>query len=256
MSVRTSSTSHPTSLSTPHLSGLRRARRLPLFLAGALTVGGLSLVALTEAPARAAGTTSTAAAVTAIAPAAATGATTSSWARLNPSPALLAASQMPKVNSVQRWTATSTRATFVSYQPQWRGQLHAARQDFRVSGGRAISAVFTFPTEAKAKAAAADLLDVTRSELRRHLPRGAVLLYGPAKVTKVAVPSGMAGYTSLVSKPSAASIEGSFEWLGVTQRGRAMSVVVWRVGGQDATYEVDPTIAALKAANTRLARLR
>ncbi len=55
-------------------------------------------------------------------------------------------------------------------------------------------------------------------------------------------------------KDHPASDEGWFEWVGAVQHGNRVSVVVWRVGGADASYNVDPTIAALQAARAALAR--
>jgi hypothetical protein len=41
----------------------------------------------------------------------------------------------------------------------------------------------------------------------------------------------------------------------VTRRGTDVSIVAWRVGGTDATYEVDPTLRSVKLANRKLAKL-
>jgi len=34
-----------------------------------------------------------------------------------------------------------------------------------------------------------------------------------------------------------------------------VSIIDWRVNGSDATYDVDPTIASVQAANIKLARI-
>ena len=45
------------------------------------------------------------------------------------------------------------------------------------------------------------------------------------------------------------------ELFGVTQRGHAVAIVTWRVGGQDSNYDVDPTVVSLQTANHFFAKV-
>ena len=170
---------------------------------------------------------------------------------------LLSASQMPKVNEVQRWTRlTEPRTSRITVSQK--GQLAAlapghARRDFRMPGGQASNVVLNYRTRAAA-VAGYEKVKAWRSNVRAGLPDGAVLLYrGPHK--PVTTPYGSASYFQFTWKARAAAEEGWFEWVGVTRRGHKVSLVTWRVGGTDANYDVDPTIASLKAANQALGRV-
>jgi hypothetical protein len=69
------------------------------------------------------------------------------------------------------------------------------------------------------------------------------------------VPAGRASFFTFVYKTDRDADEGTFEWIGVTRCDAAVSIVAWRVNGADATYDVDPTITSVQAANAKLARL-
>jgi len=171
---------------------------------------------------------------------------------------LLSESQMPKVNEVQRWTrlaeprrSRTTVCQFGSIQ-SLKAPGHA-RRDFRMPGARASNVVLKYRTRTAA-AAAYNKVRSWRSYCDEGLPAGAVLLYrGPHK--PVATPYGPASYFQITWKASPSAEEGWFEWVGVTRRGARVSIVTWRVGGMDANYDVDPTIAALKNAHRKLARV-
>jgi hypothetical protein len=168
--------------------------------------------------------------------------------------ALLDAGHMPRVNEVQSWTVVGNAATYVGFDPDDLGATDTARRDFAMPGGKAASVVLRFADEASAKAAYEDVLSTDKADLEAGLPAGGELLYGPGKRVKVDVADGQAAFSSIIYKDDPASDEGWFEWVGAVQHGDTVSVVVWRVGGTDASYEVDPTIAALQAARTALAR--
>jgi hypothetical protein len=175
----------------------------------------------------------------------------------DPNDALLRAGQMPVVNDVQDWKRVATRKTRVSNaQPgslKALGFIRKARRDFGLPGASATNVVLTFATATKASAAYAEIKS-WRRHTGDHVPAAGKLLY-TGKNTPVAVESGRGSYFSFTFLSDRAAIEGTFEWLGVTRRGAAVSIVAWRVGGQDATYDVDPTIASVNAANRKLTRL-
>jgi hypothetical protein len=168
--------------------------------------------------------------------------------------ALLDAGQMPRVNEVQAWRVATAAATFVGFDPEVLGATDIARRDFEMPGGKAASVVLRFADEASAEAAYADVLDVTKADLRDALPAGGTLLYGPGETVTVEATAGQAAFSSIIYKDDPAGEEGWFEWVGAVQLGDTVSVVAWRVAGTDASYEVDPTIAALQAASEALAR--
>ena len=176
---------------------------------------------------------------------------------VDPNDALLRAGQMPVVNEVQDWARVATRAGRISrFQPAPLTALDAndkARRDFALPGGQATNVVLTFDDTAEAAQAYAAVRS-WRQHTDRKVPDGGRLLY-TGKTKAVAVSSGVASYFDVAYQLDDSALEGTFEWVGVAQRGATVSIVVWRVGGQDATYDVDPTVAALKAANAKLARL-
>jgi len=171
--------------------------------------------------------------------------------------AVLRASEMPTVNEVQDWRRVARRASRVSSaQPVSLASLGAtdrSRRDFALSGGRASSVVLTFDDVTEASDAYAEIRS-WRGHSGDNVPAAGRLLF-TGKHVPVNVERGRASYFSFVFKSDRAADEGTFEWLGVTRRGAAVSIVAWRVIGQDATYEVDPTVASLQAANRRLVRL-
>jgi hypothetical protein len=171
--------------------------------------------------------------------------------------ALLRADQMPIVNDVQHWTRVATRHTRMS-----RSQTGAlsdlnfvarARRDFAEPGAQATSVVLTFADSAKAQAAYAEV-QAWRKHTGDRIPSAGRLLFA-GDATAVDVPAGRASYFTFVYKTDRSAFEGTFEWVGVTRRGTAVSIVAWRVNGADATYDVDPTIAPVQTANAKLARL-
>ncbi len=171
-----------------------------------------------------------------------------------PDRALLDASQMPRVNEVQTWTVANDEATYVGFDAADLQATDTARRDFTMPGGKASNVVLRFADDAAAKAAYDDIVTSSRADLKAGLPAGAELLYGPGEQVTVDVTDGQAAYSSIIYKVDPACDEGWFEWVGAVQQGDSVSVVVWRVAGTDASYEVDPTIAALQAARTALAR--
>jgi hypothetical protein len=175
----------------------------------------------------------------------------------DPRGALLRADQMPVVNDVQHWTRVDTRSTRLSRsQPAplaSLGYTAKARRDFAEPGARATSVVLTFADAAKAKAAYTEV-KAWRKHTGDRIPSGGKLLF-TGDSTAVQVPAGRASYFSFVYKTDRSAFEGTFEWVGVTRRGAAVSIVAWRVNGADATYDVDPTIASVQTANAKLARL-
>ena len=176
---------------------------------------------------------------------------------VDPNDALLRAAQMPVVNEVQDWQRVATRTGRISrFQPAPFAALDAndkARRDFVLPGAQASNVVLTFDDAADAAQAYAAVRS-WRQHTARKIPDGGRLLY-TGKTKTVAVRSGVASYFDVAYKVDDSQLEGTFEWVGVTQRGATVSIVVWRVGGQDASYDVDPTVAALKAANAKLGRL-
>jgi hypothetical protein len=175
----------------------------------------------------------------------------------DPHGALLRADQMPVVNDEQHWARVATRHTRVS-----RSQTGAlsdlnsvakARRDFAEPGAQATSVVLTFADPAKAMAAYADV-KAWRKHTGDRIPSGGKLLFTGA-ATPVDVSAGSGSYFTFVYKTDRSAFEGTFEWVGVTRRGAAVSIVAWRVNGADANYDVDPTIAPVQAANAKLARL-
>ena len=195
--------------------------------------------------------------VTTAAPASAAADESVTTTAVDPNDALLRAGQMPVVNEVQDWTRVAARPGRISrFQPAPFAALGAndkARRDFALPGAQATNVVLTFDDPAEAAQAYA-AVRAWRQHTDRKVPDGGRLLYA-GKTKAVAVRSGVASYFDVAYKLDDSALEGTFEWVGVTQRGATVSIVVWRVGGQDATYDVDPTVAALKAANAKLARL-
>jgi hypothetical protein len=205
------------------------------------------------------GVAATGAALGAAGPAAAAPTTSDAVATTaaDPRSALLRAADMPEVNDVQDWRRVATRSTRVSKaQPESLAALGATRRvrrDFALPGGQASSVVLTFDDAREAADAFADVRSWRRHTGDNVPARGRLLFTG--KHVPVAVDSGRGSYFSFVFKRDKAADEGTFEWLGVTRRGAAVSIVAWRIDGQDATYDVDPTIASVQAANERLAGL-
>jgi hypothetical protein len=176
---------------------------------------------------------------------------------VDPNDALLTKTQMPVVNEVQDWKRVPVRHRRVSTaQPTALTSLgfeDKARRDFALPGAESTDVVLTFADAAAAREAFAEI-KAWRRHTGDNVPAKGELLY-TSKQTPVAVPEGRGSFFAFVFKSDTRSEEGTFEWLGVTRRGAAVSVVAWRVGGTDATYEVDPTIASVKAANAKLGRL-
>lgn len=176
---------------------------------------------------------------------------------VDPNDALLRAGQMPVPNQEQDWARVATRHRRVSNaQPaalKALGFEDKARRDFAIAGGQATNVVLTFANAAAAKDAYAEIKG-WRSHTGDNVPAKGTLLFTD-KRRPVEVEAGRGSYFSFVFKSDKDALEGTFEWLGVTRRGDAVSIVAWRIGGQDATYEVDPTIASVKTANAKLARL-
>jgi hypothetical protein len=176
---------------------------------------------------------------------------------VDPNDALLGRAQMPVVNDVQDWSRVAVRHTRASTaQPTALSALgfeDKARRDFSIPGGSATNVVLTFADVADAKGAYAGIKG-WRSHTRDNVPADGALLFTD-KTRPVDVEAGRGAYFSFVFKTDKNADEGTFEWLGVTRRGDAVSLVVWRIDGQDATYEVDPTIASVQTANAELARL-
>lgn len=171
-----------------------------------------------------------------------------------PTVALLDAGQMPRVNQIQKWTVATDEAFFVGFDAKNLGATDTARRDFSLPGGKAANVVLQFADEASAKAAYGDIVGTSKVDLEAGLPVGGQLLYGPGKRIAVQVADGQASFSSIIYKDDPAGDEGWFEWVGAVQRGDTVSVVAWRVSGADASYDVDPTIAALQAARAALAR--
>jgi hypothetical protein len=176
---------------------------------------------------------------------------------VDPNDALLPATSMPEANDVQDWATVAKRRGRVSNaQPEPLAALGAtdrARRDFALPGGEATSVVLSFDDPAEARDAYREV-KTWRRHTGDHVPDAGRLLH-TGKHAQVEVASGRGTFFSFVFKSDRSADEGTFEWLGVTRRGAALSLVVWRVGGQDATYEVDPTIASVRAANENLAVL-
>jgi hypothetical protein len=176
---------------------------------------------------------------------------------VDPNDALLTKGQMPVVNDVQDWSRVAVRHTRVSNaQPtalKALGFEDKARRDFAIAGGSATSVVLTFADVDAARDAYAEIKG-WRSHTGDNVPAGGALLY-TSKNTPVDVEAGRGSYLSFVFKSDTNADEGTFEWLGATRRGAAVSLVAWRIDGQDATYEVDPTVASVQTANAKLARL-
>ncbi len=216
------------------------------------TSGAAFVVAVlaTTAAATAVGTVSAAD----LAGAGATGAPTTAT---EPRDALLPARRMPVVNQVQDWEKVAVRHRRVSTAQPARlkalGFEDRARRDVAIPGGEATSVVLTFDDRAGARAAYR-AIKRWRSHTGDNIPAGGRLLFTDRR-RQVDVPAGRGSYFSFAFKTDKDDVEGTFEWLGVTRRGAAVSVVAWRIDGQDANYEVDPTIASVRTANARLARL-
>lgn len=176
---------------------------------------------------------------------------------VDPNDALLSTRQMPVVNEVQDWERVPNRHTRVSTaQPTSLRQLGAtdkARRDFALPGASASSVVLTFAGVDEAKRAYTQVRG-WRFHTGDRVPEEGKLLY-TSELTPVEVEEGRGAYFAFVFKRDRAEEEGTFEWLGVTRRGNDVSIVAWRVDGTDATYEVDPTIASVRTANKKLARL-
>ena len=178
-------------------------------------------------------------------------------AEVDPNDALLTARTMPVVNEVQDWTRVAVRHRRVSNaQPEPLSALgfeSKARRDFALPGAQSTNVVLTFADTDKARAAYAAIKG-WRQHTGDHVPAGGALLY-TSPSSSVDVERGRGAFFAFVFKTDKDDLEGTFEWLGVTRRGTSVSVVAWRVGGQDATYDVDPTIASVQEANVRLGRL-
>ncbi len=218
--------------------------RCTALAAGALALATVAGTADADTAAATAAPTTSAVATTAVDP-------------NDPHSALLRADQMPVVNDVQHWTRVATRHTRVS-----RSQTGAlsglsfvakARRDFAEPGAQATSVVLTFADAAKAQAAYVEVKAWRKHTGDRIPSAGKLLITGDA--TSVDVPAGRASYFTFDYKTDRSASEGTFEWVGVTRRGAAISIVAWRVNGADATYDVDPTIAPVQRANAKLARL-
>ena len=185
------------------------------------------------------------------------GATAVVTTAVDPNDALLGKGQMPVVNDVQDWSRVPVRHTRASTaQPtalKALGFEGRARRDFAIPGGSATNVVLTFADTADAKDAYAEIKG-WRAHTGDNVPAGGALLFTD-RTRPVDVETGRGAYFSFVFKTDTNADEGTFEWLGVTRRGDAVSLVVWRINGQDATYEVDPTIASVRTANAKLARL-
>jgi len=176
---------------------------------------------------------------------------------VDPNDALLRANQMPVVNDVQDWSRVATRHSRVSTaQPEALSALgftDKARRDFAIPGGRATNVVLTFADKAAAVDAYAEV-KAWRQHTGDNIPAGGQLLF-TSKNKPVTVEQGRGSYLSFVFTSDTTSDEGTFEWVGVTRRGTAVSIIDWRVDGSDATYDVDPTISSVQAANSKLARI-
>jgi hypothetical protein len=176
---------------------------------------------------------------------------------VDPNDALLRAGQMPVVNDVQHWSRVATRHRRVSTaQPEPLSALgfaDKARRDFAIPGGQATNVVLTF-TDAAAAADAYAEVKAWRQHTGDNIPAGGQLLF-TSKNKPVTVEQGRGSYLSFVFKSDKTSDEGTFEWVGVTRRGTAVSIIDWRVNGSDASYDVDPTIASVQVANIKLARI-
>lgn len=176
---------------------------------------------------------------------------------VDPNDALLRASQMPVVNDVQDWSRVATRHSRVSTaQPEALSALgftDKARRDFAIPGGRSTNVVLTFADAAAAADAYAEV-KAWRQHAGDNIPAGGLLLF-TSRNKPVTVEQGRGSYLSFVFKSDKTSDEGTFEWVGVTRRGTAVSIIDWRVNGSDATYDVDPTIASVQAANIELDRI-
>jgi hypothetical protein len=178
---------------------------------------------------------------------------------VGPKAALLRASQMPRVDQERNLVRVARREGLVSTAqpgpPSDLGATAVARRDFIVPGttSTATNVVLTFASKFAATQAFREVRTWRQHTTDNIPPEGRVLYTGPH--TWVPVEKGRASYFQFVFKGDAASVEGTFEWLGVTRRERAVSVVAWRVGGTDATYLVDPTVRSLKIANRKLALL-
>jgi hypothetical protein len=133
------------------------------------------------------------------------------------------------------------------------GAADSARRDFALPGASATHVVLTFDDVESAGEAYLEVRS-WRRHTGDHVPEAGRLLY-TSRNAAVEVDRGRGSFFSFVFTSERASEEGTFEWLGVTRRGTSVSIVAWRVGGQDATYEVDPTIASVQASNKKLARL-
>jgi hypothetical protein len=191
------------------------------------------------------------------APAGADTTTAPTTTSVDPNDALLRARAMPEVNEVQDWARVAARRGRVSAaQPgslKTLGAADTARRDFALPGASATNLVLTFDDVASAGRAYREI-KTWRWHTGDNVPESGEVLYTSGQ-TRVDVERGRGTYFSFVFKADRASDEGTFEWLGITRRGADVSLVAWRVDGQDATYEVDPTIASVQAANEQLARL-
>jgi hypothetical protein len=184
-------------------------------------------------------------------------ATTTPASAVDTSAALLRAGQMPVVNEVQDWTRTERRRGRISNaQTESLRELGAtdiARRDFALPGATGSSAVLAFDSVVDAKAAYREIKS-WREDTGANVPdEGRLLFTEPLR--SISVDEGTGAYFGFVFVEEEDAVEGTFEWLGVTRRGADVSVVAWRVGGTDATYEVDPTLRSVRLANKKLAKL-
>ena len=200
------------------------------------------------------------AAATALGSAVLGGAGTASGAETtDPAAALLRAAEMPVVNDVQDWERVPRRPGRVSLSQEDSfsrlGATGIARRDFGIdfTTSLATNVVLTFDDDAAARAAHREVKG-WRQHTGDNVPDQGALLHTGAG-TPVAVEAGRGLFYAFGYTLDRDEEEGVFEWVGVTRRGAAVSVVAWRVGGTDATYETDPTIASVQRANEKLARL-
>ena len=188
-----------------------------------------------------------------------TGTNAAATTAVDPTTALLRASQMPKIDQARSLVRVARREGLVSNaQPGPLSDLGAtalARRDFAVPGttSAATSLVLTFDSKFDATMAFREVR-TWRWHTTDNIPPEGRVLYTGAHVW-VPVEKGRGSYFPFSFMSDRSSVEGTFEWLGVTRREKSVSVVAWRVDGTDATYLVDPTVRSVKIANRKLARL-
>ena len=175
----------------------------------------------------------------------------------DPHGALLRADQMPVVNDQQHWARVATRHTRVS-----RSQTGAlsdlnfvakARRDFAEPDAQATSVVLTLPTRRRRRRRTPRSRPGASTPATASRRPASLLFTGDATPVRHAGRARVVLHVRLQDRPKC--LQGTFEWVGVTRRGAAVSIVAWRLNGADATYDVDPTIAPVQTANAKLARL-